>query len=333
MKALIQKLTQITGPSGHEENVRNLVHAEIQGHCDDIRQDALGNLIAVKGKKSAGGQRVMLAAHMDEIGVIATHIDDNGFVRFAPIGGVYPVNSLYARMRFINGVEGVVGCERLASREINPTIEQLYIDVGAESRRKCPVGVGDMAVFERPFLDLGERVVSKAMDDRVGVAILVETLRQLKNTPNEVIIVFTTQEEVGPRGAQTAAYHVDPDIGISVDVTLCGDLPKGIKMEVALGKGPAIKVRDGGMLSDPRLVDLMVRTARKAKLPYQLEVLEGGTTDAKVMQVSRAGMPAGCLSIPCRYVHSASEMVDMRDVNNAVQMLVALLGSPLKLER
>ncbi|RMF47111.1 MAG: M20/M25/M40 family metallo-hydrolase, partial [Anaerolineae bacterium] len=191
--------------------------------------------------------------------------------------------------------------------------------------------VGDVAVFERTFLDLGERLVSKAMDDRISVAILIETLRQLEDTPHQVYFVFSTQEEIGTRGAATAAYDVNPDIGLAVDVTLSGDTPKGYKMEVHLGKGPAIKVRDGGMLADPRVVDWMVRTAEAAGIPYQREVLLGGTTDARSIQVTRAGVPAGCLSIPCRYVHTPSEMVDYRDVQQSVQLLLALLRAPVTL--
>ena len=208
----------------------------------------------------------------------------------------------------------------------------MFIDVGVSSKENCPVKVGDIAVFERPFIDLGERMVSKAMDDRIGVAVLMETLKQLKKTPNEIYFVFSTQEEVGTRGATTSTYHIDPDIGLSVDVTLVGDTPKSATMDVGLGKGPAIKVRDGGMIADPRLVNSMVDAAVKNNIPYQLEVLVGGTTDARAMQVSRAGVPSSCVSIPSRYVHSPSEMVDYADVQNAVRLLLAIISSPITLE-
>jgi len=193
------------------------------------------------------------------------------------------------------------------------------------------VQVGDVAAFARPFMDLGDRLVSKAMDDRIGVAVGLETLRLVGETPHEIYFVFSVQEEVGLRGATTSAYGVDPDIGIAIDVTGSGDTPKGLKMDVGLGKGPAIKVRDGGMLADPRVVDWMVKTAQAAKLPYQLEVLEGGTTDARAIQLTRAGVPAGCVSIPTRYIHSPSEMVDYADVQNAVKLLVELLRRPAAL--
>lgn len=331
MKALIQKLVESVGPSGFETAVRNLVRAEVESLADEVRVDALGNLIARKGSKAEGGQRIMLAAHIDEIGVMVTHVDENGFARFTTIGGVRPHTCYGGRVRFVNGVQGVIGGERLDDPNRTHTIEQMFIDVGAASRAECPLKVGDVAAFERPFLDLGTRLVAKSMDDRIAAAVLIETMRALKTSPHELYFVFSTQEEVGTRGATTAAYALDPELGISVDVTLTGDTPKGVKMEVALGKGPAVKVRDGGMIADPRLVRVMVQVAEKAGLPYQLEVLEGGTTDARAMQIARAGMPAGCVSIPCRYVHTPSEMVDFNDVQNAVKLLAALLSQPISL--
>ncbi len=265
---------------------------------------------------------------------MATHIEEDGYIRFLPIGGVSPLTCLGGRVKFLNGASGVIGVERLDAGKA-PSMSQLFIDTGCLSRKDCQVKVGDVAVFERPFSSLGARLVSKAMDDRISVAILIETLRQLSESgqqlPHRVFFVFSVQEEVGTRGATTAAYGLEPDLGLAVDVTATGDTPKGLKMEVSLGQGPAIKVRDQGNLSDPRVVDWMVRTAQKAHLPYQLEVLEYGGTDARAIQLSRAGVPAGCLSIPCRYIHSPSEMVDFRDVENAVRLLVALLSQPIEL--
>jgi len=333
MKELIRSLVEATGPSGYETQVRELVHKSIAGLADEVKVDALGNLIARKGKLKEGGKRVMLSAHMDEIGLIATFVDDNGFIRFTANGGVFPVYLLGSRVRFLNGVEGVIGAENNNLRDQSPAMDKCFIDVGAKDRQGCPVSVGDMAVFVRPFLDLGDRLVSKALDDRVGVAILVEALKQLQSTPNELYFVFSTQEEVGTRGAITAAYAVDPELGIALDVTKTGDTPKCDKMEVALGKGPTVKVRDSGMLSDPRVVRWMRKTAEKTGIPYQLEVLEAGSTDARSIQVTRAGVPVGVISIPCRYVHSPSEMVDYQDVVNSVKLLVALLSERIVLEQ
>ena len=331
MKSLIQKLVATTGPSGYETQIREVIRTEIEEYADDLHVDALGNLIAVKGQPSENGKKIMLAAHMDEIGLIATHVDESGFVRFTTIGGVRRHTCVGTWVRFTNGTLGVIGYEHLEDTTKLPTFTQMYIDVGAASRSDCPVQVGDVAAFEGPFVDQGERLVSKAMDDRIGAAVLIDTLRQLDKTPNQVFFVFSVQEEVGLRGATTAAFGVDPDVGIAVDVTRSGDTPKSIKMDVSLGNGPAIKVRDSGMLSDPRVVDWMVSTADESKLPYQLEVLEAGTTDARAIQLTRAGVPAGCISIPCRYVHAPSEMVDYRDVQGAVHLLLALIKQKVNL--
>jgi len=332
MKSLIQELVETTSPSGYESNVREVIRSKITPYADEVSVDALGNLIAVKKGQNLGGKRIMLAAHMDEIGIIATHVDDSGFVRFTTLGGVSRHTCVGGRVRFLNGAQGVIYYETLENATSLPTFNQMYIDVGATSHADCPVRIGDVASFDRPFSAYGDRLVSKAMDDRIGVAVLIETLLKLKKTPHQVYFVFSVQEEVGLRGATTAAFGLDPDIGIAVDVTRSGDTPKGVKMDVSLGSGPAIKVRDSGMLSDPKVVDWMVNAAENAKIPYQLEVLEAGTTDARAIQLTRAGVPAGCISIPCRYVHTPSEMVDINDVQNAVELLLALISQEADLD-
>ncbi len=336
MKDLIKKLVEAISPSGYEGPIRQIIRSEVEPLADDLRVDNLGNLIvhiAPRPSESAvQGRKIMLVAHMDEIGVMATHIDERGFVRFIPIGGVRPHTCPGGRVRFLNGASGVIGVERSEDPGKVPAFEQMFIDLGASEQAGCPVQVGDVAGFERPFLDLGKRLASKTMDDRIGVAVLIEVMRQLGETPHEVDFVFSVQEEVGVRGATVAAFSLEPDLGLAVDVTAWGDTPKSARMEISLGKGPAIKVRDSGMLADPRVVDWMVRTAEGAGLPYQLEVLEWGGTDAQAIQLSRAGVPAGTLSIPCRYVHSPSEMVDYDDVQNAVRLLVELLRNPVQLD-
>lgn len=331
MKSLIQKLTETFSPSGYEHDIRQVIRTEIESLVDEIKVDPLGNLIARKGKAGKIGKRIMLAGHMDEIGLIATHIDPNGFVRFSGIGGLYPHTLYSGRVRFVNGTTGVIGGERITDINKTLSVSQLFIDVGATDPKNCPVKTGDVAAFERPFFDMGKRMISKAMDDRIGCAVMIEALRTLKNSPHELYFVFTTQEEVGLRGATASAYGIDPEIGISLDVTATGDTPKSRRMDISLGKGPAIKIKDGGMLSDVRVVDWMTRTAEKAKIPYQREVLEGGTTDATAIQLTRSGVPVGCISIPCRYIHSPSEMVDTDDVMNATKLLVAMLSAPVSL--
>ena len=330
MKPLIKKLTETFSPSGYESAIREVIRSEVEPLADAVHVDALGSLIVRKGEKGKNGRRIMLAAHMDEIGLIATHIDANGFVRFAGIGGIRPNTLVGGRVHFANGTPGVVAAESADfSATKLPAAGEYFIDVGATSLKDCPVKIGDVAAFQRPFLDLGGRLVAKSMDDRIGCVVLIETLRSLKASPHELYFVFTTQEEVGTRGATTSAFGIDPDAGLAVDVTLTGDTPKCKPMAVSLGKGPAVKVKDSGMLADPRLVEWMCSTAEKRRIPYQREVLEGGSTDARAIQMVRSGVLAGCLSVPCRYVHSPSEMVDYEDVQNSVKLMVALLSAPV----
>ena len=333
MKKLLKQLTETFGPSGYEENVRKLVRAEVRPFADEIKVDALGNLIVRKKptKQSKDTKKVMIAAHMDEIGLIVSHVDDNGFIRFSPLGTLIRRYVPGGRVRFLNGTQGVIGFDRLDDLNELPTLDKVHIDVGATSKKNCPVKVGDVAAFDRPFTEMGDRLVAKSMDNRAGVLVAIETLRALKSTPYDVYFVFTTQEEVGTRGAVTSAYGVDPDIGIALDVTPTGDTPKALKMEMVLGNGPCIKIKDVGAISDPRIVQWMIRVAEKNKIPYQREVLLVGGTDAMAIQLTRAGVPSGSISIPVRYVHSPSEMVDTSDVQNSIKLLVTLLRAPIDL--
>jgi putative aminopeptidase FrvX len=332
MKELIKKLVETYGPSGREELIREVIKKEIESLADEVRVDALGNLIALK-RGSDDGLKVMLAAHMDEIGIIVTHVDEKGFLRFARVGGVRPLALLGGRAVFANGTVGTFGLEKLEPEEAQkiPGLDKLYLDVGAKDKESAPVGVGDIAGFQRPFAAQGDRLMAKSLDDRIGCAVLIQVMRDLKASPHDVYFVFSVQEEVGLRGAITSTYGIQPDLGISVDVTGTGDTPEAYTLAVSLGEGPAVKVKDGGMLAHPLVKDLLVETAEELGIPYQLEVLVRGTTDAMAIQVSRDGVPAGCLSIPCRYVHTPSEMVDHNDVLNAVKLLVAVLSKPIEL--
>jgi putative aminopeptidase FrvX len=330
MKPLIKKLVEAYGPSGSEAQVRELVREEIRGLPDYTTVDPLGNLIAVVKKKAKSGKKLMLTAHLDEIGFIVSHIDDRGFARVQPFGGVNPLACVGGRVRFADGRLGVIGIDsRRDEPNKPPALSELFIDVGAASREDCPLKVGDSAGYWRPLEELGDRLVAKSLDDRIGVAVLIETLRALKRTPHEVAFVFSVQEEVGLRGAGVAAFGLEADLGLAVDVTRTGDTPNGVKMEVSLGLGPAIKVRDSRMIADPRIKDLLVQRASEAGLPSQLEILEAGSTDAAAIQIARGGIPAGCVSIPARYIHTPSEMVDYRDVQASVKLLLELLQKPI----
>ena len=329
MKDLIKKLTEAYGPSGYEHQIRQIIRQEIRGYADEIHVNALGSLVALR-RGTGKGKKVMLAAHMDEIGVMVTHIDDKGFCRFAQIGGVFPLTLMGGRVVFGDGTVGVIGMEeKHLERGKTPPLDQFFIDVGAKDKASCPVKVGDAAGFSRPFQDLGDRLVAKTMDDRIGCVILVETMRKLRRSQHDVYFVFTVQEEMTLAGAGTSAYGLYPDVALAVDVTDVGDTPEANHMAVALGGGPAIKVQDSGMVAHAGVKELMVRRAEGARIAYQLEVLTGGTTDAMAIQIVREGIPAGCLSVPCRYIHSPSEMVDYSDVQSSVKLLLAILGKPI----
>lgn len=319
---LLTKLTQTFGPSGHEDAIRELIRQEVEPLADELRVDPLGNLVA---HRRGPGKKVVLAAHMDEIGVMVTHVEEKGYLRFTRMGGVSPLTCIGGRVRFADGTVGVIYLERREDTAKSPTLEQLYIDVGATGKDDCPVGVGAAAAFVRPLERLGPRIVSKTLDDRVGCYALIETLRRLQASPYDLYFLFSVQEEVTLSGARTGAYRIDPDLAIAVDVTATGDTPKALPMAVELGKGPAIKIKDGGMIAHPLVRELLIAAAKQAEIPYQLEILEGGTTDAAAMQLVRAGVPSGCVSIPTRFIHSPSEMADEGDIEHTIALLVAAL--------
>ncbi len=335
---LIRELTEAWGPSSQEGRVRELIQARIANLVDEMRIDRMGNLIALRRAtaKSAGAEtpkKVMLSAHMDEIGLIITHVDEKGYCRFSHVGGLRTLTLVGNRVVFANGVTGTIQLEKgpRAATEA-PGFEQLFIDVGAADRKSVPVKVGDMGALQGVLAQNGDRLIGKSMDDRIACVVAIEALAQLKQSPHDIYAVFSVQEEVGLRGARTAAYGVNPDIGIAIDVTLTGDFPEAPYMDVSLGKGTAIKVQDSSVIADPRVRNLMVQRAREARIPYQLEVLTAGGTDTAAIQMTREGVPSGCISVPCRYVHSISEMVDVHDVQASIDLLAAILSRPINLE-
>lgn len=328
MKNLINKLTQTCSPSGYENEIREIILNEVESYADECTIDQMGNLFVKKNSKKKNAKKIMIAAHMDEIGVMASHIDKNGFVYIAAIGGVNPLTCLGGRVKFLNGTEGVIYAETEKMNKV-PTFNQLFVDVGADSKESCPIRTGDIGVFQRPFMEIGNRWVSKTLDNRVGCLIAIETIKTLQDSPHDLTFVFTTQEEVGLRGASVAAYTVNPDMGIALDVTVSADTPFGEQANPVLGEGPCIKVRDNSLVASPKVIATMIDAAEKAELPYQMEVLRFAGTDAGAIQQTRSGVPSGCISVACRYVHSPSEMVDRRDVSNAIKLLTKILTSEI----
>lgn len=331
-QALIKRLATSFGPSGSEETIRNLIREEIKSYADELRVDALGNLIAKKRGNGGGPRRkIMLAAHMDEIGLIVTHVDQKGFLRFSGLGQLQTLALLGQRCLFANGTVGVIGREVKRARTKELEFDGLFVDIGSKDAADARVSVGDAACIYGDFVDEGQKIIGKALDDRIGCAVLIETLRRLTKSANDVYFVFTVQEQVGSRGATTATFGIQPDLALAIDVTDTGDTPEALTMEVALGKGPAIKIKDQGILVSPPVRDLIITAARDAKVPYQFEVMLSGKNDSEVMQLSREGTYAGALSIPLRYMHTPSEMADSGDAQNAVMLLLALLTKPLSL--
>lgn len=326
---LLKKLTQITAPSGCEDAIHETIKKEVESYVDEIYTDPLYNLVA---HKKGNGKRVMICAHADEIGVIATYVEDNGLIRFNTIGGVSAFVSLYQRVRFLNGTEGVVTNERLKDGIKTLTLDDMYIDIGATSREDAlkKVSEGDYAAFVGDFYDMGENVISKAMDDRAGVYIMIEAMKRLKESPYDVYFVFTSQEEVGLRGAKGSSFDIEPEIGIAIDVTDTGDTPGCKKMAVKLGDGACIKVLDGSVLCSKSVRDQLTKVAEDRNIKVQYEVLRSGGTDAGAINLSRGGVLAGGISIPTRFIHTPSEMVNKSDLEECVKLLCAFLETEMK---
>ncbi len=323
MNELLTKLTQCYGPSGNEEKVRDLIISEIKAYSDDFFVDTLGNLIV---HRKGSGPKLMFAAHMDEIGVITTFIEKEGFLRFAEIGGVSPHNALFQKVQFKNGVTGLVAYEEKIEEIKDLKFNKMYIDIGAKNREEAEalVNIGDAGCFTGSFIENGGRLISKAMDDRAGCYIMIEALKSISkndNPDNDLFFVFTVQEELGLRGAKTSAYNVNPDYAISIDVTDTGDTPGSKPMSLKMGAGPAIKVKDSSIITHPFIRRIMQECAEEINVPYQFEVLERGGTDSGAIHLTRSGVPSGVLSIPTRYIHTTTEMVDFDDINNAIKLI------------
>lgn len=331
MIELIRKLTEAWGPSGYEHQVRALIKEEVRDLADEIRVDGLGNLICRVGN---GGKKVMISAHMDEIGVMANYIEPNTqYLRFTNIGGLIYTTLHGSRVKFEDGTIGVIAAHDAfgKGRTSATGLDNFFIDVQTEDG--IAVKDGSPAGFWRETQVRGNRVIAKSMDDRIGCVVAIEAMRKLKKqTPNELYFVFSVQEEVGLRGARAAAQGINPDVGIALDVCPTGDEIQNRKMAVKLGQGAAIKVMDTSLIVPPAIKNWMIDRAEKEGIPYQLELLTGGGTDAGAIHTSNAGVPSGCISIPTRFVHTTSETVDVGDVQNCVDLLAGLLANEIELE-
>ena len=330
---LLAALCEVAGPSGREERVRDLVRPELAATCDRVETDPLGSLIGVR--TGAGGPRLMLAAHMDEIGLMITHIDDRGYLRFVPLGG-WDARTLVAQRVTVHGredVPGIVGTTPVhlldeAARQKAPKLEDLAIDTGLPADRiRSLVRQGDVVTRRRTLEDLGELVTGKSLDDRVGLFVMLEALRASAAGPAEVHAAATAQEEVGLRGARVLATRVRPDVGLAIDTCPADDGPgtPGNGPSTRLGRGTAIRLMDASAIGSPALVDLLVRLAEEREIPYQFHVSSKGATDTGSLQLAGEGAVAGCVSIPTRYVHSSVEACHPDDIQASIDLVAALI--------
>lgn len=335
---LLKELCEAHGAPGFEDNIRAIFRREIEPFVDRIEVDGIGNCIAVKEGKP-GSPKVMLAGHLDEIGFVVKHIDDHGFLRLSPLGGFDP-KTLIAKRVVINTsdgeqITGMIGCKPIhimtpEDRKKMPTVPQLFVDVSLtseEARQK--IEIGDPVTLKQNFETQGSRCTGKSLDNRVSIYTLIESVKRFSNENVSVYAVATTQEEVGLRGAMTASHRIEPDCGVAIDVTLACDIPGATDHEQisALGKGVAIKIHDSSSISNPKMVRAMRNFAREKEIPFQMEILTAGGTDAGGIQRGGSAVPAITLSVPCRYVHSVVETIDSVDLEATVALLTEFLNN------
>lgn len=339
---LLERLCNACAVSGGEGEVRSIVLEQVRPLADDVRVDALGNVLAVRPGQGQNRLRVMLAAHMDEVGLMLTEDEGEGIFRFDTVGGL-DARQLVGKPVWVGRqrLAGVIGAKPIhlttvEERRRSLSLDSLRIDIGPGNARKAKVG--EWAAFATPFTRLGPSILSKALDDRFGVATLIELLRNAP--PNiDLLAAFTVQEEVGLRGARVAAHALDPDLAFVLDCTPANDLPawdsggyappeeaaEHFRYNTRLGGGPAIYIADNATLSDPRLIRHLIDTAEALKIPYQIRQPGGGGTDAGAIHKARAGIPAVSISVPGRYMHTAASLARLDDWKNTLALVHAAL--------
>lgn len=338
----LKTLCETPAVPGYEEKFSQLVYKELKPYCDSIEIDRLGNVIGFRKGFSKKPKRIMIAGHMDEISFVVKHIDKNGFIFFATLGGFDPRSLVAQRVKIwgketLDGAIGIKAVHITEPEERNKVIKikDMFIDVGLPaSKVKKLIQEGDSITLERSLIEIGDNYCSKTLDDRVGVYAMIEAFKRVKKNPDDVYIVATVQEEVGVRGARTAAYGIDPDIGIAVDITIAADTP-GVEEKdrvTCLGKGTAIKILDSLSISHPKLVKFLKELAVRKKIKYQFEILTMGGTDAGAMLLTKKGVIAATISIPTRYTHSVVEMCNKQDTENSIRLLSAFLQESNKFQ-
>ena len=334
----LEKLSSACGVTGREDEVRNLMIKLMKPYVDEIVVDKLENVIAIKkGKRSS--PKVMLAAHMDEVGLMVKTISKEGFLQFTKMGGIDD-RILLAQKVIIHTrkgpLDGIIGSkpphiQKEEERKKIVAYDELFIDIGAKSRENADAmgaKIGDAVAFDVKYAKIGKNIViGKAFDDRVGCAVMIETLKQLEKTDCTICAVGTVQEEVGLRGAATATFGVDPDVGIALDATVAGDVPgvKEFESNVKMGEGPTLTVADAGLITHPKVLRLLLDVAEENKIPYQLETGLLGSTDAARISLTRQGVPSGTVSVATRYIHSPFGMLSLKDAENSAKLTAAAI--------
>ena len=344
---LLEKLCKAPGAPGREERIRELVRGQLEGLCDEVTTDVLGNVIGHRratvtrggNGQTQGGvdrpRRLMLSCHMDEIAFLVTHVDDRGFVRFTTLGGFDP-KTLTAQRVWVHGrrdLLGVMGTKPVhiltdEERRAAPKVDDYFVDVGLPPEEvSAQVSIGDVITREREVVEIGDMVSGKSFDNRIGVFVVLEALRRIGDHECDIYAAATVQEEIGLRGATVAARNIDPDIGIALDITVANDVPEAKPQQYCtrLGSGAAIKIMDSSVVCHPGVVRLLDTVATERNIKVQREVLVRGGTDTGAIQRSGSGAAAGCVSIPTRYVHSSIEMCAKADVEAAIQLLTAFI--------
>lgn len=334
---LLSTLCSTPGIPGREEAFREVVKQELSPISDEsLRTDSMGNLFAVRKGSSSNARKVMLAAHMDEIGFVVRFISKEGFIYVHPLGGFDPRVLVAQRVKVytssgvLDGVFGIKPTHFTTVEERNKVVplSEMFIDIGLSTEEvKGKVKIGNPVTMERDLIQMGHFYTGKTLDDRVGVYVMLEAFKRFKSSSDDIYAVATVQEEIGVRGARTATFGLVPDFGIALDITIAADIPGVDERDhcVKMGAGVGIKVLDSLSVSHAGMVDFLCYLAEKYSIPYQLEVLPSGGTDAGAMQASRAGMPVCTLSIPCRYTHSVAESVHKNDIESTIRLLTAFL--------
>jgi endoglucanase len=336
---LLRQLVEMSGVPGREERVRALIIKELKPLVDNIRTDTLGNVIGYRRGTGVGNRKkVMLAAHMDEIGFVVSHIDDKGFLRFQPVGGFDPRTLMSQRVTVMGrkDLPGVIGAKPIhilteEERKKPLELKDYFIDLGMPKKEvEKLVKVGDPVTLHRKMEEIGDSLTCKTFDDRVGVYCMIEAVRKARKSPADLYVVATTQEEVGLRGAFAAASGIAPDVGIAIDIGLANDIPGATPQEEVskLGGGTSLCILNGSHITNTKLFERFEELARKKKIKYQMDILPRGGTDAGAMQRAPGGSAVITISIPTRYAHSTVEMAHKGDIQATIELVAAYIADP-----